>query len=181
MHIDFGIVFEQGKILPTPETIPFRLTSDIVDGLGVTGVEGVFHKSCCDVLTILRQNGPTLLTVLDVIANDPMYKFLISPIDKEKIQGEGRDREEREEGGGMIQDSEEERDWLGDFENNSEDDEDRNAAATRVLAKIASKLRGFEDNTPEQLSIDGQVLLLINEARSIENLSRLYIGWQSWV
>jgi hypothetical protein len=24
IHIDLGIAFEQGKILPTPETIPFR-------------------------------------------------------------------------------------------------------------------------------------------------------------
>ena len=33
VHIDFGIVFEQGKVLPTPETIPFRLTRNIVDGM----------------------------------------------------------------------------------------------------------------------------------------------------
>ena len=26
IHIDLGIAFEQGKILPTPERIPFRLT-----------------------------------------------------------------------------------------------------------------------------------------------------------
>lgn len=25
VHIDFGIAFEQGKVLPLPETIPFRL------------------------------------------------------------------------------------------------------------------------------------------------------------
>ena len=39
-----GIAFEQGHILPTPETVPFRLTRDIVDGMGVTGVEGVFRR-----------------------------------------------------------------------------------------------------------------------------------------
>lgn len=44
IHIDFGIAFEQGKILPTPETVPFRLTRDVVDGMGVTGVEGVFRR-----------------------------------------------------------------------------------------------------------------------------------------
>jgi len=32
IHIDFGIAFEQGKNLPTPETVPFRLTRDVVDG-----------------------------------------------------------------------------------------------------------------------------------------------------
>lgn len=39
-----GVAFEQGKILPTPETVPFRLTRDIVDGMGVTGTEGVFRR-----------------------------------------------------------------------------------------------------------------------------------------
>lgn len=44
IHIDFGIAFELGKNLPTPETIPFRLTRDIVAGMGVSGIEGVFKK-----------------------------------------------------------------------------------------------------------------------------------------
>lgn len=39
-----GVAFEQGKILPTPETVPFRLSRDIVDGMGITGVEGVFRR-----------------------------------------------------------------------------------------------------------------------------------------
>jgi ataxia telangiectasia mutated family protein len=30
VQIDFGIVFEQGKTLSTPETVPFRLTRDLV-------------------------------------------------------------------------------------------------------------------------------------------------------
>ncbi|KAK2185679.1 hypothetical protein NP493_226g01000 [Ridgeia piscesae] len=44
VHIDLGVAFEQGKILPTPETVPFRLTRDIVDGMGVAGVNGVFRR-----------------------------------------------------------------------------------------------------------------------------------------
>jgi phosphatidylinositol kinase/protein kinase (PI-3 family) len=44
VHIDLGVAFEQGKILKTPETVPFRLTQDIVDGMGITGVEGVFRR-----------------------------------------------------------------------------------------------------------------------------------------
>ena len=44
IHIDLGIAFEQGKILPTPETVPFRLTRDIIDGFGCGGVEGTFRK-----------------------------------------------------------------------------------------------------------------------------------------
>ena len=44
VHIDLGVAFEQGKILATPETVPFRLTRDIVDGMGVAGVEGVYRR-----------------------------------------------------------------------------------------------------------------------------------------
>lgn len=39
-----GIAFEQGRTLPTPETVPFRLTRDFVDAMGVSGVEGAFKK-----------------------------------------------------------------------------------------------------------------------------------------
>ncbi len=44
IHIDLGVAFEQGRILPTPETVPFRLTRDIVDGFGPSGVEGTFRR-----------------------------------------------------------------------------------------------------------------------------------------
>ena len=37
VHIDLGIAFEQGRFLNTPEMVPFRLTRDIVDGMGVIG------------------------------------------------------------------------------------------------------------------------------------------------
>ena len=33
--------FVKGKTLETPERVPFRLTQNIVDGLGVSGVEGL--------------------------------------------------------------------------------------------------------------------------------------------
>jgi hypothetical protein len=37
VHIDLGIAFEQGRFLTTPELVPFRLTRDVVDGLGAAG------------------------------------------------------------------------------------------------------------------------------------------------
>jgi len=52
IHIDLGVAFEQGRILPTPETVPFRLTRDIVDGMGVMGVEGVFRRSVFSVFLL---------------------------------------------------------------------------------------------------------------------------------
>lgn len=55
VHVDFNCLFEkvcfvprgvttldalQGKTLDMPERVPFRLTQNLVDGLGVTGPEG---------------------------------------------------------------------------------------------------------------------------------------------
>jgi ataxia telangiectasia mutated family protein len=53
VHIDFGYTFEQGKVLPQPETVPFRLTRDLVDAMGVTATDGVFTQ-CCHVTMQVR-------------------------------------------------------------------------------------------------------------------------------
>lgn len=39
-----GIAFEQGTLLRIPETVPFRLSRDFVDGMGICGIEGTFRK-----------------------------------------------------------------------------------------------------------------------------------------
>lgn len=39
VHIDYNVCFEKGKALRVPEKVPFRLTPNIRDALGVTGVE----------------------------------------------------------------------------------------------------------------------------------------------
>ena len=185
VHIDFGIVFEQGKVLTTPETVPFRLTRDMVDGMGVCGVEGVFTSSCNDVLRVLRENKETLLTILEVMTNDPLYKFLVSPVQKKKTQKDagGGDEDGDTEDEAEDENGVEVHEGLGQTLQASEGmlgGEDDNEAARRALAKIGSKLRGYEENTPESLSVEGQVQLLISEARSLENLSRLYFGWSPW-
>ena len=41
VHIDLGVAFEQGRILPTPETIPFRLV--ITESTVCPTVGGNFH------------------------------------------------------------------------------------------------------------------------------------------
>lgn len=39
VHIDYNVCFEKGKTLRVPEKVPFRLTPNIRDALGITGVE----------------------------------------------------------------------------------------------------------------------------------------------
>lgn len=55
VHIDYNICFEKGKNLKVPETVPFRLTQNIVTALGLTGVEGTFRIACEHVLKVLRE------------------------------------------------------------------------------------------------------------------------------
>ena len=52
-HIDFDCIFEKGLNLPIPETVPFRLTSNLVDALGLLQCEGVFEDNCTTILKII--------------------------------------------------------------------------------------------------------------------------------
>ena len=69
IHIDLGVAFEQGKTLPTPETVPFRLTQDLVDGMGIAGVEGVFRRCCEETLVVMRASHEELKTIVQVCAH----------------------------------------------------------------------------------------------------------------
>ena len=68
LSIIIGVAFEQGKFLPTPETVPFRLTRDLVDGMGLTGVEGVFRRCCEKTMQVMRTSQESLMTIVEVRA-----------------------------------------------------------------------------------------------------------------
>ncbi|KAG6545648.1 hypothetical protein Mapa_012833 [Marchantia paleacea] len=77
VHIDLGVAFEQGLMLKTPERVPFRLTRDIVDGMGVTGVEGVFRRVCEATLSVLRENKEALLTIVEVKGRQTCLELVV--------------------------------------------------------------------------------------------------------
>jgi len=74
-HVDFNMLFEQGKTLSTPETVPFRLTPNMVDGLGVQGVEGVYKKSCEITMRLMRSKRDALMNVLETFVHDPLLEW----------------------------------------------------------------------------------------------------------
>jgi serine/threonine-protein kinase ATR len=45
MHVDFGCLFDRGLTLEVPEMVPFRMTQNVVDCFGVSGVEGGFRRA----------------------------------------------------------------------------------------------------------------------------------------
>ncbi|XP_050307938.1 serine-protein kinase ATM isoform X2 [Anthonomus grandis grandis] len=158
IHIDFGIAFEQGKVLPTPETVPFRLTRDIVDGMGVSGTEGLFRKSCEKTMEVLRSNSQTILTILEVLLYDPLYFWTVSAAEANKRQTE--------------------EDYYNKETEESED-ENKNVSAQRALLRLRGKLQGTEEGKPT--SVEQQVGTLIQQAMDPANLCRLFNGWQPYI
>ncbi|KAF8578220.1 hypothetical protein K439DRAFT_1395785 [Ramaria rubella] len=91
VHIDLGIAFDQGKLLPVPELVPFRLTADIVDGLGTAGTEGVFRRCAEETLRVLRAESGVITTVLEVFRHDPLHSWTASAIKINRIQAQTGD------------------------------------------------------------------------------------------
>uniref|UniRef100_A0A3P8TVD2 non-specific serine/threonine protein kinase n=1 Tax=Amphiprion percula TaxID=161767 RepID=A0A3P8TVD2_AMPPE len=172
VHIDLGVAFEQGKILPTPETVPFRLSRDIVDGMGITGVEGVFRRCCEKTMEVMRSSQEALLTIVEVLLYDPLFDWTMNPLKAFYLQ-----HDEQQELNATLNST------MGgdDIDNHrkSSDSQSFNKVAERVLLRLQEKLKGVEEGTV--LSVGGQVNLLIQQAMDPKNLSRLFPGWQAWV
>lgn len=75
VHIDFGILLEKGLSLACPEIVPFRLTHNLIDAMGVLGYEGTFRKTCEVTLALLREQKDILMTVLDTFVHDPLVDW----------------------------------------------------------------------------------------------------------
>nr|CAB3471467.1 unnamed protein product [Digitaria exilis] len=75
VHVDFSCLFDRGLQLDKPEVVPFRLTQNMIDGLGITGYEGIFLKVCEITLSVLRTHKETLMTVLETFIHDPLVEW----------------------------------------------------------------------------------------------------------
>eukprot|EP00624_Nannochloropsis_granulata_P002745 evm.model.NODE_23824_length_21681_cov_83.114159.1 len=204
VHIDFGYTFEQGKILPQPETVPFRLTRDVVDAMGVTGTEGVFRQCCNTTMAVLRQHAPSLLTILEVCVHDPLHSWVRAGVPQVLAAGEAAGLMAALSGGGGGG-----KGGGGTDEGDEEEEEDagrrrkavhkivgrieprKKAAAMemmrptsdaeRALLRIRQKLKGYEDPGGDAMSVEGHVKYLISEATDPDNLCRIFVGWSPWL
>nr|CAG4718483.1 unnamed protein product [Naegleria fowleri] len=155
VHIDLGICFEQGKYLPIPEIVPFRLTRDIIDGFGVCGVEGTFKNSCYATMNVLRNNMEALSLVVEVFLRDPLYKWALSPLEAMNYQTSKDKR-------------------IMPTQNTGEGNKN-NRDAERALLRLREKLLGQEEGY--MFGVKGQVNKLIADASSLENLALMFHGW----
>lgn len=162
MHIDFGITFEKGRCLPTPECVPFRLTRALVAAMGPNGYNGLFRKSCEITMQVLKDNQAMIMAVLEVLLYDPLYSWELT---NEKI---------------MKTQSVENFEISAITSHTTETEfEEKNVAAQRVLQRVISKLNGRLDDQPNELSVSGVVDYLIKEAVDEKNLCRNFWAWSA--
>ncbi|KAH8047471.1 serine/threonine kinase [Aureococcus anophagefferens] len=166
VHIDFGVAFDQGKALTAPETVPFRLTRDVVDGMGCHGTHGAFTLAAEATMKTLRRHAGEIVTILDVLIHDPLYRWMVSPKD-------ARHRQRHDDA-----DDGDDASRPGGGESNAGD---ANDDAKRALFKVKQKPQGYEDAGHDVLSVEGQVKNLVADATDPENLCVLFPGWAPWL
>ncbi|THG99793.1 hypothetical protein EW026_g2610 [Hermanssonia centrifuga] len=156
VHIDLDL---KGKLLPIPERVPFRLTADMVDGLGTSGTQGVFQRCAEETLRVLRNDSEVILTVLEVFKYDPLHSWTASELKVKRAQSVP-------DANTALLTGEAFRFVVGIDMSAGMADE----AADRALQGVTRKL-------DKSLSIEFTVNELIAEATDPFNLANMFIGW----
>lgn len=160
IHIDFGIAFDQGKLLRVPETVPFRMTGDMVDGMGISGTDGVFQRCAEETLRVLREGSEVIMTVLEVFRHDPLHSWTANEDKMNRAQPESAVTEPAAEPATTV--------VHGTMEINLSSGV-ADEAADRALSGVAKKLS-------KTLSVASTVSGLIAEARDPANLGVIFPG-----
>ncbi|KAF8338841.1 uncharacterized protein EI90DRAFT_2908515 [Cantharellus anzutake] len=161
VHVDFNCIFDKGQYLDIPEVVPFRLTQNLVDGLGVTGVEGAYRRACEVTMQLLRDNKDSLMSVLEAFTHDPISEW------ETERKREERLRRRRGDPNPHVPKLSE--------------------LVQRALGPIQERLSGTHtfrtENTARSsaISTPNQVERLIKEATSPLNLGSMYVGWAAWL
>lgn len=178
VHIDLGIVFEMGRILPIPETVPFRLTRDIVDGMGITKTEGVFRRCCEATLEALQAESSTIMSTLDVLRYDPLHNWSVSPVRLAKLREEQQlqlqqQQEQQRQDSFVPRTISLGTTSIRDHKSNEKKLINEPDEAARALSSVNKKLT-------KSLSVYATVNDLINQASDEKNLALLFAGWAAY-
>ncbi|KAI9219669.1 kinase-like domain-containing protein [Blastocladiella britannica] len=173
VHIDLGISFDAGKALPIPETVPFRLTQNMVDGLGPSGLDGVFRRCCQETYRVLRAEAPVLYTILEVFKADPLHSWS----DPQKLaRAAHRGGDEGGSGGEPAL-----RTSRAAAASASHGGGSGGSAASSENNEAARALRGVRRKLEARETVECKVNELIQDATSVENLAQIFCGWMPFV
>ncbi|KAJ2615185.1 Serine/threonine-protein kinase tel1, partial [Coemansia sp. RSA 1365] len=174
VHIDLGIAFDLGRLLPIPELVPFRLTRELVDGMGLLGLDATFRHACHAALHAMRDNARVVSTILNVLKVDPLYMWSLIPQRLDKIN--------RSASMAAVTDSDADTaDAVGDIheldgEPGSPDDPAA-TVATEENQEAARSIMHVSQRLSATISVEGQVSELIQQATDPNLLSRMFEGW----
>lgn len=178
VHIDLGVSFEAGRVLPIPEVVPFRLTRDLVDGMGYTKTEGVFRRCCEFTMDTLREERESIMTLLNVLRYDPLVNWSVTPTKAKRMQEGDATNTARGQSvapggtpappGSALEQAEVMQETLKKKER-----EEQAGEAGRALSVVEKKLS-------KTLSTKATVNELIQQATDEKNLAVLYMGWASY-
>lgn len=166
VHVDFSCLFEKGLALAQPEVVPFRLTPNMVDILGVTGTEGAFREVSEVTMKLLREKQDLLMTNLETFLHDPLVEWNT----KQSASAAASS------------------DAAGAAEQNRNR---RPLEATHLLGRVQAKLNGQGGTVRDAmlgvvtsselpLSVSGQVHRLILDATGVDKLAAMYVWWMAW-
>ncbi|PWN38433.1 uncharacterized protein FA14DRAFT_118905 [Meira miltonrushii] len=154
VHVDLNCLFDKGTTFEIPERVPFRLTQNLVDALGITGVEGVFRKAAEITMNILREHKDSLMSVLEAMVHDPLVEWNLEG-GKSKVTGSRADPRVAE----------------------------ARKALDPISRKLLGQLRrhGHHGAWTSVHSTNALVDALIRDATSSTLLAQMYIGWASYL
>lgn len=78
MHVDFACMFDKGETLEVPEVVRFRLTPNIIDGMGILGVDGPFRANCEVALRCQQKNKNAVMSIVETLLHDPLVEWISS-------------------------------------------------------------------------------------------------------
>ncbi|KAA0160855.1 hypothetical protein FNF28_05277 [Cafeteria roenbergensis] len=187
VHVDFDCIFDKGLKLRRAEVVPFRLTGNMLDGMGLAGHEGTFRRTAEACLRVFRSERDVLLSVLEPFVHDPLVEWnRKSKRGSDSGGGRGSDRVGSD--GGMLPLT-----GVGGETVQMEGLEVMRRTAERIagfynyghtageVALASGRAAGNPGAGGTPLSVEGQAHRLIAEATSHENLCRLYVGWLPWL
>ena len=76
VQVDFNCLFNHGEDFIVPETVPFRLTHNMISAMGLLGFEGQFRYTAEDVLFLLRQYRKLFAANVNIFLYDPLQEWL---------------------------------------------------------------------------------------------------------
>lgn len=148
--------------------------------------------SCFTVLCwvqVLRENQEALLTVVQVVLHDPLYRWQMTPIKagRKQLNPVGEQDAAAAAGADAASPAVNAASAAGGGGGGSgaaigpSSDGLGNADAERAVLRVKQKLQGQDVEGGATLSVGAQVAAMMQAASDPENLCRMYRGWAPWV